>query len=160
MLLDAGHDVIGIDTSPAMIAECNKRARTVRIDLGDFYEPLPWDDCSFDAVIALHGTLAHPPHVGAHEALFGEVARVLRADAPFFLEVPHDGYLPVAAELGYAVQGSTFVATVGDLLAPPGVAYTQRRWRELLEAHFVVSLAPPPSQLECAFVAVRAAEHE
>lgn len=157
MLLDAGHDVVGIDTSPAMIAECNKRARTVRIALGDFYEPLPWDDASFDAVIALHGTLAHPPRHGAHAELFAEVARVLRPQSPFWFEVPHDGFLPIASQLGHAVSGDTFVATdPKSALALVGVAWPKSRWEALLAPHFVVQPAPDPSSFECAFHAERA----
>lgn len=156
MLLDAGHDVIGIDVSPAMVAECNKRARTVRIVLGDFYASLPWDDCSFDAAIALHGTLAHPPHEGAHRRLFDEVARVLRPGGLFWCEVPHQGYLRVAAALGYAVDASTFVATdAGSALAMRGVAWSEATWRALLEPRFSVRAAPAPSALECALLAER-----
>jgi len=156
MLLDAGHEVVGIDASPLMVAECNKRARTVTIVAGDFYEPLPWDDASFDAVIALHGTLAHPPFEGAHEGLFAEVARVLRPSGLLFFEVPHAGYLPVAAELGYAVRDSTFVATdAGSALALAGVAWTAAAWTTLLAPHFTVRQAPAPSPYECVFVAVR-----
>jgi SAM-dependent methyltransferase len=157
MLLDAGHDVVGIDASAAMIAECNKRARTVRIAVGDFYEPLPWDDASFDAVIALHGTLAHPPFDGAHAVLFAEVARVLRPHGPFWFEVPHDGYLPIASQLGHAVQGDTFVATdAKSALALSGVAWPEARWTALLAPHFTTQLAPAPSPFEHAFHAERA----
>ena len=157
MLLDAGHDVVGIDVSVAMIAECNKRARTVRIAVGDFYEPLPWDDASFDAVIALHGTLAHPPFDGAHADLFAEVARVLRPRSPFWFEVPHDGFLPIASQLGQVVSGDTFVATdPNTALALIGVAWPKPRWEALLAPHFVVHPAPDPSPFECAFHAERA----
>ncbi len=157
MLLDAGHDVVGIDVSSAMIAECNKRARPVRVVCADFYAPLPWDDGSFDAVIALHGTLAHPPFDGAHALLFAEVARVLRAGAPFWFEVPHDGFLTVARELGHVVSGDTFVATdPNSALALPGVAWPRTRWIELLGSSFVVHPAPAPSPFECALFAERA----
>jgi aryl-alcohol dehydrogenase-like predicted oxidoreductase len=74
-LLDAGHEPVGLDVSPEMIAQCSHRARRVPIVLGDFYEPLPFGDASFDAAIALHGTLAHPPHEGAHRALASHLPR-------------------------------------------------------------------------------------
>lgn len=157
MLLDAGHSVVGIDASPGMIAECNKRARTVPIHLGDFYEPLPWDGASFDAAIALHGTLAHPPFEGAHAQLFAEIARVLRTGALFYLEVPHQGYLEVAAAHGLEVHDDGFVAVdAGRALSLSGVAWPEARWRALLEPHFQVQSAPSPSAVECAWVAVRA----
>lgn len=127
-LLDAGHDVTGIELSEAMIAECNKRSRTVPIVQGDFYDhPLPFPDASFDAVIALHGTLAHPPAEEAHRALAAELARVLVDHGIFYAEVPNAAGL---AKLGVTVTGPrTFVhrdeRTGIDV---PGIARTDTEW--------------------------------
>jgi len=87
-LLDAGHHVEAIEISPAMIALANQRARRIPIHEGDFYEPLPFPDGSFAAVLALHGTLAHPPAEGAHAALATEIVRVLERAGVFVAEVP------------------------------------------------------------------------
>ena len=87
-LLDAGHRVVGVDVSPEMIALCNKRSRPIRCVEADFWSALPFDDASFDAVIALFGTLAHAPDDHALARLGREVGRVLREGGVFFAEVP------------------------------------------------------------------------
>jgi SAM-dependent methyltransferase len=87
-LLDAGHEPTGFDISPAMIALCNKRSRTVPIVVGDFWQPLPFEDRSFDAAVALHGTLAHPPAEASVASLARELARILRPNGVFVAEVP------------------------------------------------------------------------
>lgn len=127
-LLDAGHEPTGIDVSPAMIAKCNERSRKVPIVEGDFYEHLPFDDASFDAAIALHGTLAHPPRAGAHAALAAELSRVLAPGGVFVAEVPAAEGL---AKLGVTTTGSgSFVHrddASGATIA--GVALTADGWR-------------------------------
>lgn len=131
-LLDAGHDVTGVERSAAMIAECNKRSRTVPIVQADFFAPrLPFDDGSFDAVIALHGTLAHPPRErgdAAYRELAAEVARVLARAGVFYAEVPAAEGL---AKLGVPTTGPrSFIHR-----DPPtgieieGVALTKDEWR-------------------------------
>jgi SAM-dependent methyltransferase len=99
-LLDAGHEVVGLDVSPEMLAICAKRARPIPLFEGDLWEPLPWDARSFDAVIALHGTLAHPPREGACSGLAREVARVLRPGGVFVAEVPKAEWLEAVARAG------------------------------------------------------------
>ncbi len=87
-LLDAGHEVVGLDLSPEMLAVCARRARPVAVVLADLWEPLPFADASFDAVLALHGTLAHPPSEAAIAGVAMEAARVLRVGGVFVAEVP------------------------------------------------------------------------
>ncbi|MDP9150826.1 MAG: methyltransferase domain-containing protein, partial [Myxococcota bacterium] len=77
-LLDAGYHPTGVDLSPAMLARCARRSRPVDLVEADFWRPLPFDDASFDSALALHGTLAHAPDVGALSRLAREVARVVR----------------------------------------------------------------------------------
>lgn len=127
-LLDAGHHVTGIEISEAMIAECNKRSRTAPIVHADFYAPLPFPDASFDAVIALHGTLAHPPTSTAHADLDGEIARVLTADGAFYAEVPAAEGL---TKLGVPMTGpQSFVhRDEASGIEVPGVALTKDEWR-------------------------------
>jgi SAM-dependent methyltransferase len=103
-LFDAGHEPTGIELSPEMIALCNKRARTCPIVEGDFYAPLPFPDGSFDAALALHGTLAHPPDASAHSRLAKELARVLGSDGVFVAEVPSAAGL---SNLGVRITGPT-----------------------------------------------------
>ena len=87
-LLDAGHEVTGVDFSAHMIALCNRRARTIPIVQADFWSPLPLAANAFDAVIALHGALAHPPDENAVGRLLVEVHRVLVSGGIFVAEVP------------------------------------------------------------------------
>ncbi len=87
-LLDAGHRVTGVDVSAEMLALCNQRSRKIPCVRADFWHALPFADASFDAVIALFGSLAHAPDAGAHARLASEAARVLRPGGTFYAEVP------------------------------------------------------------------------
>jgi SAM-dependent methyltransferase len=99
-LLDAGHSPVGVDASSAMIERCSRRARPVPLVQADFWSPpLPFDDASFDAAVALHGTLSHPPAATSLEALGGELARVLRPGGTFVFEVPQPAWLDRLASI-------------------------------------------------------------
>lgn len=141
-LLDGGHEVTGLELSEAMIAECNKRSRTVPVVHGDFYDhPLPFPDAAFDAVIALHGTLAHPPSDHAHRRVASEIARVLAPEGVFYAEVPAAEGL---AKLGVALSGPrAFVhrdeATGIDVT---GVALSKDEWRDAFAPSLVVRVEP------------------
>ncbi len=88
-LLDAGHSPTGVDASRAMLERCGRRARPVPLVEADFWAPpLPFADASFDATIALHGTLAHPPDAEAIARLARELARLTAAGGIFIAEVP------------------------------------------------------------------------
>jgi SAM-dependent methyltransferase len=93
-LLDAGFAPTGLDASAAMLERCARRARPVPLVRADFWQaPLPFDRAAFDAVLALHGTLAHPPDVDAVGRLARELARVVRAGGAFIAEVPSPAWL-------------------------------------------------------------------
>jgi SAM-dependent methyltransferase len=93
-LLDAGYAPTGLDSSPAMLDRCARRARPVPLVQADFWQaPLPFDDASFDAVLALHGTLAHPSEDGAIAQLARELGRVVRPGGVFLAEVPSIAWL-------------------------------------------------------------------
>ena len=96
-LLDAGYSPTGVDVSPEMLARCARRARPVGLVEADFWEPLPFADASFDAAIALHGTLAHPPDEGAMARLAAELARVVRAGGTLVVEAPSPAWLDRSA---------------------------------------------------------------
>jgi SAM-dependent methyltransferase len=87
-LLDAGHAPTGLDFSSEMLAVCSRRARPVPLVTADFWQRLSFEDGAYDAVIALHGTLAHPPNETALDGLAPELARVLRDSGVFLAEVP------------------------------------------------------------------------
>jgi SAM-dependent methyltransferase len=93
-LLDAGHSPTGVDASRAMLERCARRARPVPLVRTNFWAaPLPFGDASFDAAIALHGTLAHPPEVAAVGRLARELARTLARGGVFIAEVPSPKWL-------------------------------------------------------------------
>jgi SAM-dependent methyltransferase len=89
ILQDAGHTVVGVDVSREMLAICARRARPIELVRANFWEPLAFGDASFDAVIALHGTLAHPPNGAASVASLARgIARVLTPGGAFVAELP------------------------------------------------------------------------
>jgi ubiquinone/menaquinone biosynthesis C-methylase UbiE len=94
-LLDAGHQPVGVDVSAPMLERCARRARPVTLVRADFWAPLPFEDASFDAVIALHGTLAHPPDDRALPELACELGRVVRPGGVWVTEVPSPAWLDV-----------------------------------------------------------------
>jgi SAM-dependent methyltransferase len=107
-LLDAGYAPTGVDISPAMLERCARRARPVPLVEGDFWLPLPFGDACFDAAIALHGTLAHPPDERAMARLAAELGRVVRAGGVFVAEVPSPAWLDrVAADQRLRRTGPT-----------------------------------------------------
>jgi SAM-dependent methyltransferase len=89
-LLDAGHTPTGLDVSPEMIALCTHRARPVPLVEADLWNELPFADASFDAAVALHGTIAHapPPEEASLSTLASELARVLEPGGVVVAEVP------------------------------------------------------------------------
>ncbi|HEY8042197.1 MAG TPA: class I SAM-dependent methyltransferase [Polyangiaceae bacterium] len=98
-LLDGGYSPTGVDVSPAMLERCARRARPVPLVQADFWGPLPFDDASYDAALALHGTLAHPPDEGALAKLALELARVVRPGGVLVAEAPSPGWLERLASL-------------------------------------------------------------
>jgi len=143
-LLDAGYAPTGVDVSPAMLERCARRARPVPLVEADFWGPLPFPDASFEAAIALHGTLAHPPDEAAVGRLGAEIARVVGAGGTWLAEVPSPAWLdrvgaadPRVRRTGAAtalfedpVTGASITARVLDEAA----------WRGALGARWTVSL--------------------
>jgi SAM-dependent methyltransferase len=93
-MLDAGYAPTGFDLSPAMLERCARRSRPVPLVRGDFWKtPLPFDAGSFDAAVALHGTLAHPPDGGALARLATDLARVVGRGGRLVIEAPSPAWL-------------------------------------------------------------------
>ena len=78
-----GNEVIGIDVDREELAEAERRGVTTM--WADVDEPLPFDDASFDAVVA--GELLE--HVRFPDRLLEEVRRVLRPGGVFVGSVPN-----------------------------------------------------------------------
>lgn len=141
-LLDAGCEVVGVELSRPMAERCARRARTVPIVAQSFWEALPFASASFDAVVALHGTLAHPPRPEAMAELVAECSRVLSSDGLFFAEVPSvDGVARLAREAPGAFaalgEGGAFVhRDARSGLSLDGRAFARERWAQWLEADF------------------------
>jgi len=92
-LLDAGHAPTGLDASRAMLDRCARRGRRVPLECADFWSALPFEDGAFDAVVALHGTLAHPPDAAALGRLARELARVVRPTGVWIAEAPSPAWI-------------------------------------------------------------------
>jgi SAM-dependent methyltransferase len=146
-LLDGGHEVVGLDVSPTMLEICARRARPISTVCADLWQPLPFADAEFDVVLALHGTLAHPPSEGHVRALSRELARVLRAGGIVMLEVPSEGWLTALA--GSPASGAFRATRTGADrcvhedrtagLAIEATVLSSERWTALLREHFTVS---------------------
>jgi SAM-dependent methyltransferase len=123
-LLDAGHRVVGVDASAAMIALCNQRARRATCVQADFWDGLPAKDASFDSVIALFGTLAHPPESHSLGTLALAVARVLRHPGVFYAEVPTQAWAREHARFVDEVTGAAIDVR----------SFSSAEWREAFAA--------------------------
>jgi SAM-dependent methyltransferase len=76
----------------------------------DHWGALPFAAGTFDGVLALHGTLAHPPERNAYAALAAEIARVLRPGGVFVAEVPSQAWL---ASIDVVQEGDARIVRTG-----------------------------------------------
>jgi SAM-dependent methyltransferase len=162
-LLDAGYAPTGVDVSRRMLERCARRARPVALVRADFWEPLPFANGSFDAALALHGTLAHPPDAGALARLALALAQVVRPGGAWVVEVPSPGWLERLDALRWPGDRSarrtgpwTFVYE--DRVARAsleGRVFSDEQWRAALGRHWAVRV-DPQGDLEWLVVATRA----
>jgi SAM-dependent methyltransferase len=103
-LIDAGYAPTGLDASRAMLERCARRARPVPLVEADFWDALPFGDAQFDAAVALHGTLAHPPDEHALPRLARELARVVRPGGVWIAEAPSPAWLDRLAALASSAE--------------------------------------------------------
>lgn len=135
-LLDAGHEVTGLDVSSKMIALCNTRSRTVPTVEADFWQPLPFADASFDAILALHGTLAHPPTSDSLRRLAAEAKRVMAKEGVLVAELPSKAALAHLASAEHAsgvrieITGATSFVHRDDVagVSLAGIALDEDGW--------------------------------
>jgi SAM-dependent methyltransferase len=126
-LLDHGAEVIGVDLSPAMVQEaqrrCSGRGRFLVADLAD---PLPLDPRSADGItcsLALH-------YLEDWSVALGSFADILRNDGWVVLSLDHPCGPPLPAQ-----KGSYFdTELVGDTWTKSDVEVTQWFWRRPLSA--------------------------
>jgi len=116
-MADRGHDIIGVDSSPDMLARARIRVPTGEFLLGDLFQlPLPPD--SVDIVVCALA-LAHVPDLGP---VMAEFARVLRPGGHLVISDAHHELVllgSVVKALGPAGEPglvATYRHTVGDFL--------------------------------------------
>jgi SAM-dependent methyltransferase len=150
-LLDAGHRPTGLDVSQAMLARCARRARPVPLVHADFrIAPLPFDDCAFDAAVALHGTLAHADDNASINRLARELARVVRAAGRFIAEVPSIAWLDEAVAV--PAGSDRRVTKTGDRtcvyedvvagVSIPARVFDETEWRSAFAPDWRVRIEP------------------
>jgi SAM-dependent methyltransferase len=83
-LVDKGHDVVGIDSSPEMLALAAAKVPTARFDLAEL-ERIPLPNSSVDAAVC-GLVLSHARDIGPAVA---ELARVLRPGGRLIVSNPH-----------------------------------------------------------------------
>ncbi len=141
-LLDAGYAPTGLDASQAMLDRCARRSRPVPLVCADFWTaPLPFADSAFDAALALHGTLAHPPDPLALRRLARELGRVIRRGGVFVAEVPSPAWLD---RLEGAADGERRIQRTGPrtCLVEDLVVGASIEARVLDEPEWLAALAP------------------
>ncbi|HEX2127466.1 MAG TPA: class I SAM-dependent methyltransferase [Thermoleophilaceae bacterium] len=145
-LLEAGYDVLGIDTSQPFLRRARREAPGARFRQGSFLdEPLP--ECS--GVIAVGEVLAYTQR--SLEPVFRRVYRALRPGGLFVFDLPAPGRVPNGGPARSWRQGDDWailVATTEDrrrrLLRRRMTTFrrTERGWRRGREAH-LQRLHPP-----------------
>lgn len=149
-LLDAGHEVIGVDIAEPMIEIAKKRSRPIETVAADFWSPpLPFSDATFDAVIALHGTLAHPPEdaASAMQHLAADLARLLRPRGVVVFEVPSPSFIEALRHekrsAARVLSGDRSLHEDQSLgIAIEARAFAADRWIEAFSRHFDTSVEP------------------
>ena len=161
-LLDHDHEVLGVDVAPEMIEICAKRSRPIEITLADFWATsLPFPRAHFGAVIALHGTLAHPPDDAdaSLKTLSDELARLLIPRGVVLFEVPSPAFLNAIdrgpAGLARSIGADRSVHEDAALeVAIEARAFSADRWITAFSKHFDVH-TEPISNVEQLVVGVR-----
>ncbi len=141
-LQEHGCTVTGLDFSERMLARCMKRGRDVQLVRADVWSAWPVATQSFDVVLALFGTLAHPPR--EEEVLIRlaeEVARALVPGGIFISELPTQVWLDAAVlEPGplsvSALGGGRFRCTGANVAEIDGRVFDEAGWRRAFGQHF------------------------
>lgn len=147
-LLDAGYAPTGIDISKRMLERCARRSRPIALIHGDLWQPLPFPPDSFEAVIALHGTLVHSPDEGALTRLARELARLVKTGGRWVVEVPSPAWLRQLDTMGE--QADHAVRRTGPLLCVyedhvvgarvEARVFSDEQWRVALAPNWTVRL--------------------
>ena len=132
-----GHDIVGIDTSPSLVAAARKLDPSMDIRLADA-TALPFEDASVDLAIAfmsLHD-------IDAMSAAVREVARVLETGGRFCLAIVHPinsagRFQASAADASFVIKGD-YLATFGyaDAVERDGLSMTFHSEHRPIETYF------------------------
>ncbi|VXB59693.1 class I SAM-dependent methyltransferase [Nocardioides sp. AX2bis] len=90
-LIDRGAQVSGFDLSAAMIGIARRTLPETDLRVHDLTEPLPWDDDTFDAVVA--SLVLH--YVHDWSGPLAELHRVLTVGGRLLVSVNHPGAFPI-----------------------------------------------------------------
>ena len=162
-LLDAGYAPTGVDVSGEMLDRCARRRRAVPLVRADFWQPLPFASASFDAAVALHGTLAHPPDEGAITRLAHDLARVVRPAGVWVVEAPSPQWLDrvdrLPSESGVRVSKTgPHTCLCEDLVVGASLdarVLTDAQWRDALAGEWAVRVDTVDDGSEWLIVATR-----
>jgi SAM-dependent methyltransferase len=161
-LQDAGYAPTGVDVSRAMLERCARRGRPVPLVEADFWQPLPFPDGAFDAAVALHGSLAHPPRDAALRSLAEELARIVKMGGVWIVEAPSPGWLdglptlPMPAGQRITRTGKS-TCVIEDAVVSSAIearVFSEPEWREAL-APWWKARVEPDSAFEWVVVARR-----
>lgn len=87
-LVAAGHEVTGIDLSPAMLAIARRHAKGARFVQGSLYQADRWGRAPLDAILAVGEPLSYlEPRTPALAPFFRRVARALRPGGVFAFDL-------------------------------------------------------------------------
>lgn len=128
-LLDQGADVVGVDVSPRMIAEAERRCgERCRFLVADLAEPLPLEPASLDGItcsLALH-------YVADWSVPLRSFASALRPGGWAVISLDHPFGRPLPGQRG----GYFDTELVSDTWRKAEVEVTQQFWRRPLAATF------------------------
>jgi SAM-dependent methyltransferase len=132
-----GHDIVGIDTSPSLVAAARKLDPSMDIRLADA-TALPFENASVDLAVAfmsLHD-------IDAMSAAVREVARVLESGGRFCLAIVHPinsagRFETSAADASFVIKGD-YLATFGyhDAVERDGLSMTFHSEHRPIETYF------------------------
>jgi SAM-dependent methyltransferase len=134
-LRNLGHDIVGLDASPTMVAAAREADPGIEVVLADA-AGLPFDDGAFDCVIAFMSL----QDVDDYTSAIAEAARVLEPGGRFCIAIVHP--LNSAGEFAGTEPDSPFVVS-GSYLDPS--AYTDTVERDGIGLTFVSRHRPMES---------------
>ena len=145
-------DYVALEASPELAAQIPRRGG-LTVVVGDCEEPLPWEDGTFDRVLAIH-LLEHLYNL---PAALDEVARVLRPDGVFSVVIPCEGGLAYSMgrrvttkrifEKRYGMPYEWMIRQDHCNSAPEVLAELRRRFRVRRKSFFPLAVPSPDLNL-------------